>query len=208
MAFAKKRKVLIRFLRLVLEAISPKLRSTTRLHLFGVTRLDHVTRFASHGVVSFDSTSPLRQAFKENRDSYHAKDRTYVAIRVPQVDINTRLKNRILSGEVDQSEAFRLERECLDALRKFDCRRFPRKDLVQLLAEYQHLFGGMRNYSDEYDELLRDRPWKDCKCSICQHLGINVVIFRGAERNRRRGFHNVYVMYNKLKCIRRRTAVA
>jgi queuine/archaeosine tRNA-ribosyltransferase len=192
----------------VLEEISPKLKTTTRLHLFGVTRLDHVARFISHGVVSFDSTSPLRQAFKEDRDNYYAKDRTYVAIRVPQVDINTKLKNRILSGEVNQSEAFRLERECLDALRKFDRRRFPRKDLVQLLAEYQQLFGGMRNYSAEYDELLRDRPWKDCRCSICQHLGINVVIFRGAERNRRRGFHNIYVTYNKLRRIRRRSAVA
>jgi queuine/archaeosine tRNA-ribosyltransferase len=192
----------------VLEAVSPKLKPTTRLHLFGVTRLDHVNRFASHGVVSFDSTSPLRQAFKEDRDNYYSKDRTYVAIRVPQVDVNTRLRNRILSGEVEQAAAFRLERECLEALQQFDRRRFPRKDLVQLLAEYQDLFGGMRNYSADYEELLRDRPWKDCRCSICQQLGINVVIFRGAERYRRRGFHNAYVTHNRLKRIRRRTAVA
>ena len=190
----------------VLEAVSPKLRSSTRLHLFGVTRLDHVKRFANHGVVSFDSTSPLRQAFKEDRDNYYAKDRTYVAIRVPQVDVNLNLKKKILSGEVDQREAFRLERECLDALRQFDRRRFPRKDLVRLLSEYQHLFGGSRNYAADYEELLRDRPWNDCRCSVCQELGINVVIFRGAERNRRRGFHNVYVTYQRLKRIRRKSA--
>ena len=192
----------------VLEVISPKLKSTTRLHLFGVTRLDHVKEFSKYGVVSFDSTSPLTQAFKEDRDNYYGKRRKYAAIRVPQVDVNTKLKNRILSGEVKQSEAFRLERECLDALQKFDRRRFPRNDLIQLLAEYQHLYGSSRNYTTEYEQVLKDRPWKDCRCAVCQELGINVVIFRGAERNRRRGFHNVYVTYNRLKRIRGKSAVA
>lgn len=188
----------------VLEAVSPKLKPSTRLHLFGVTRLDHVKRFAAHGVISFDSTSPLRQAFKEDRDNYYGKDRNYAAIRVPQVDVNVKLKNRILSGEVSQAEAFRLERECLEALQKFDRRRFPRRDLVPLLIEYQHLCGGTRNYTTEYDDLLRDRPWKECPCAVCRRLGIHVVVFRGAERNRRRGFHNVYMTYDRLKRIRRR----
>ena len=192
----------------VLEVISPKVKPTTRLHLFGVTRLDHVKEFSRYGVVSFDSTSPLTQAFKEDRDNYYGKKRKYAAIRVPQVDINVKLKNRILSGEVKQAEAFRLEKECLDALRQFDRRRFPRSDLVRLLAEYQQLFGGSRDYTAEYDTLLHDRPWKDCRCAVCQKLGISVVIFRGAERNRRRGFHNVYVTYNRLKRIRARFAVA
>jgi hypothetical protein len=34
--------------------------------------------------VSFDSTSPLRQAFKDDKDNYYTMDRTYTAIRVPQ----------------------------------------------------------------------------------------------------------------------------
>lgn len=187
----------------VLNAVSPRKRSETRIHLFGVTRLDHVKRFQEHGVISFDSTSPLRQAFKEDKDNYYSKDRTYVAIRVPQVDVNVKLKKKIMSGEVRQEEAFRLERSCLDALRQFDRRRFPRKDLVDLLVEYQSLFGSVKNYAQAYDETLQDRPWKDCKCAVCQALGINVIIFRGAERNRRRGFHNVYFTYEKLKRIRR-----
>ncbi len=190
----------------VLESVSPKLKPSTRLHLFGVTRLDHVKEFARHRVVSFDSTSPLTQAFKEDRDNYYGRRRKYSAVRVPQVDINMKLKNRVLSGEVKQAEAFRLERECLDALRQFDRRRFPRRDLIELLNEYQQLFGGTRNYSAEYEVLLKDRPWKDCRCAVCQELGIDVVIFRGAERNRRRGFHNVYVTYNRLKRIRARVA--
>ncbi len=190
----------------VLEAVSPKLKPPTRLHLFGVTRLDHVKEFAQHSVVSFDSTSPLTQAFKEDRDNYYGRRRRYSAIRVPQVDINLKLKNRVLSGEVKQAEAFRLERECLDALRRFDRRRFPRRELIELLNEYQQLFGGTRNYSAEYEILLKDRPWEECRCAVCRELKIDVVIFRGAERNRRRGFHNVYVTYNRLKRIRARVA--
>ena len=177
----------------ILERISPKLKPSTKLHLFGVSRLDHVKEFAKLGVVSFDSTSPLTQAFKEDRDNYYGAKRRYAAIRVPQVDVNIKLKNRILSGEVKQTDAFRLEGECLDALQKFDRRRYRRNELLELLLEYQQLFGSTRNYAAEYEEVLRDRPWNDCRCAVCKELGINVVIFRGAERNRRRGFHNVYV---------------
>ncbi len=192
----------------ILEPISPKLKSDTRLHLFGVSRLDHVREFAKHGVVSFDSTSPLTQAFKEDKENYYGADRKYAAIRVPQVDVNVNLKNRILSGQVKQSDAFRLERECLEALNLFDKHKFQRAALIELLIEYQSLFGGTRNYAAEYEVTLRDRPWKDCKCTVCEELGINVLIFRGAERNRRRGFHNVFVTYNRLKKIRGRIAVA
>jgi len=188
----------------VLESVKPKLKPDTSLHLFGVTRLDHIKRFAELGVISFDSTSPLRQAFKDDRDNYYGKDRTYVAIRVPQVDVNPKLKNKVMSGEVDQGKAFKLERECLEALRQFDRRRFPRPDLIQLLHDYRQLFGAeSKNQSANYEELLKDRPWQDCPCNVCQQLGINVVIFRGAERNRRRGFHNVFVTYQRLKKIRR-----
>src|SRR5690606_13451892 len=104
-------------------------------------RLDHVKRFAQHGVVSFDSTSPLTQAFKEDKENYYGAKRNYAAIRIPQVDVNVNLKNRILSGEVRQADAFRLERECLDALQQFDRRRIARGDLIELLIEYQQLCG-------------------------------------------------------------------
>ncbi|EMC3067100.1 tRNA-guanine transglycosylase, partial [Salmonella enterica] len=46
---------------------------------------------------------------------------------------------------------------------------------------------------------LGDRPWRKCECNICRSIGINVIIFRGAERNRRRGFHNIQVLYNRLQ---------
>ncbi|MEC1071403.1 tRNA-guanine transglycosylase DpdA [Priestia megaterium] len=50
-----------------------------------------------------------------------------------------------------------------------------------------------------YYELLTDQPWKKCPCSICKNVGVEVIIFRGNNRNRRRGFHNTFVFYNQLK---------
>ena len=43
-----------------------------------------------------------------------------------------------------------------------------------------------------------DLAWKHCGCTICKEIGIEVVLFRGAERNRRRGFHNLAVFCQRL----------
>ena len=53
----------------VLAAVKPALQSGVNLHLFGISRCDHIPQFAKHGVTSFDSTSPLRQAFKDDKDA-------------------------------------------------------------------------------------------------------------------------------------------
>ena len=50
-----------------------------------------------------------------------------------------------------------------------------------------------------YLQVLTDQPWKRCPCSVCKGIGVEVIIFRGNNRNRRRGFHNTYVFYNQVK---------
>ena len=50
-----------------------------------------------------------------------------------------------------------------------------------------------------YLQVLTDQPWKSCPCSVCKGVGVEVIIFRGNNRNRRRGFHNTYVFYNQVK---------
>ena len=50
-----------------------------------------------------------------------------------------------------------------------------------------------------YRETLEAKPWQSCECAICQKVGVETIIFRGANRNRRRGFHNLEVYYNHLK---------
>ncbi len=50
-----------------------------------------------------------------------------------------------------------------------------------------------------YKETLRERPWEQCDCAICTERGIEVVIWRGNNRNRRRGFHNTKRFYEEFQ---------
>lgn len=182
-----------------LQAANEVRKRSTRFHLFGVTRPLHIGRFQDFGVVSFDSTSPLRQAFKHDRENYYTLDGTYSAIRVPQVEGNQSLQSRIAAGEIDQREARRLEQACIKALRAYDSRVSTLSEVLALLREYDCLFDGRKDRTEDYREVLLNRPWKSCPCAICQQIGIDIILFRGAERNRRRGFHNVFVTYKRLQ---------
>ena len=174
-------------------------RSDTRLHLLGVNRLNQLKAFAAYGVVSFDSTSPLRQAFMDDRNNYHTVDRAYSAVRVPQVDGNARLAARVRSGEVDQDVARGAERRCLRALAEYDAgERRPLAPVLAALRAYQRIHDARTDRTEAYREVLEAAPWRQCPCEVCKQLGHHVILFRGAERNRRRGFHNVWTLYQRL----------
>jgi hypothetical protein len=169
----------------------------TQFHLLGITRRSNISQFASYGVTSFDSTSAFRQAFKDDKDNYHTADRTYTAIRVPQVDGYTPLKDKILAGEVDQDAAIQRERACLRALQEYDSGDTGIRQVIDALQLYNEILG-FEDHESVYREVLDDAPWKACPCSICAEVGINVLLFRGSERNKRRGFHNLYVFRRRL----------
>jgi hypothetical protein len=181
-----------------LGAINQIRRPDTRLHLLGITRTGHVNAFLDYGVTSFDSTSPFRQAFKDDKDNYYVLDGSYVAIRVPQVDGNTRLRARVGAGQVDQGVARALEGSCLEALRRFDRFEASVDEVTESLSRYATLIGEKKDRTEQYTRTLEARAWKDCGCDICTKIGIEVVLFRGAERNRRRGFHNLQVFSRRL----------
>ena len=103
-----------------LESIKSVRHPTTQLHLLGVTRCEHISRFREYGVTSFDSTSPLRQAFKDDKDNYYTRDRNFTAIRVPQIEGNPKLQARIRSGELCQDRTREMEQRCLRGLREYD----------------------------------------------------------------------------------------
>jgi len=154
--------------------------------------------FASLGTSSFDSTSPLRQAFKDDKDNYYTIDTTYAAVRVPQVEGNPKLGRQIKSGQVDFGKARTLEQRCLDVLARLDRGSAPLEEALDALRAYEVLYDPSVDRTEVYRRTLGDRPWKRCACEICQRLGIHVILFRGAERNRRRGFHNLYVFRQRL----------
>jgi hypothetical protein len=181
-----------------LEAIKAVRKPGTQLHLLGVTRTDQVESFAAYGVVSFDSTSPLRQAFKDDRDNYYTLDRTYTAIRIPQVEGNPKLQRRIRAGQISHDAARRLEQECLATFKTFDSGATSIEHLLEVLHRYEALYDPGADRSAVYRDTLEAEAWKNCPCEVCRALGYHVILFRGAERNRRRGFHNLWVFYRRL----------
>jgi hypothetical protein len=154
--------------------------------------------FAAYGVESFDSTSPFRQAFKDDHDNYYTTDRNYLALRVPQVEGNPKLKAAIRAGRIDNDRARLLEQRCLQFLNDYDIGGIGVGPVLEVLVAYSELFAP-RDRRGEYRDLLESAPWKSCPCGICASAGIHVVIFRGTERNKRRGFHNLHVFTQRLE---------
>lgn len=199
-----------------LRAIANVRLPTTRLHLLGVTRTGEWSQFAALGVASFDSTTPLRQAFKDDKDNYYTLDTlrpTWPAIRVPQVDGNARMLRCVMAGFIRQEEADALESGCLAALRRFEDGQANIDEVAERLERYEELFqvcedrlrppgkkpGKPKSRTAEIRATLAAAPWRQCPCAVCRDLRHHVILFRGAERNRRRGFHNIWVFYQRLQ---------
>jgi hypothetical protein len=185
----------------VLAGVAAVRRPETELHLLGLNRTDHVAAFREYGVTSIDSTSPLTQAFKDDRDNYYTPTRTYSAVRVRIADpkVTRELRQLMASGKLAQTEALRLEEEAWAALLGYAAGRVSLDDAVAAVLRYEAPFDTHAGNAARYRETLADRPWEKCGCAICAALGIHCVLFRGAERNRRRGFHNLYVTYRELQ---------
>jgi hypothetical protein len=156
--------------------------------------------FAANGVTSFDSTSAFRQSFKDDTDNFYALDWTYTALRVPQVDGNPKLKARIRAGQVPQGDALPLERHCLESLRGYDRGAVKIGPVLHALSDYDRLCDGTRkDRTETYRRTLEDQPWRSCHCGLCETVGIEIALFRGSERNKRRGFHNLHVFRQRLR---------
>jgi queuine/archaeosine tRNA-ribosyltransferase len=192
----------------VLMAIDQVRTPGIELHLLGITRVDSMVEFALYGVTSFDSTAPFRQAFMDDRDNYQTADGHFAALRVPQVDANVTLKRRVLAGEVDQGTLVKAEQNCLRTLEEVNKNPRATRKAIRALADYEALIGIKKSYLEEYERMLDARPWTKCSCTLCQEHGIQIAIFRGAERNKRRGFHNLYVFGHRMRDLHAKEEVA
>jgi hypothetical protein len=94
--------------------------------------------------------------------------------------------------------ARRLERRCLDRLRRFDRDQCSANAVIEAVGSYNELLGSGKDRTRQYLETLEARPWAECPCPVCKEIGVEVIIFRGADRNRHRGFHNLSVFARRL----------
>lgn len=182
---------IIAILEAVHQAVTAETDRHIDVHVFGVARLEATADFARLGVTSVDSASPLRTAWTDATKNYWSLDgKAYAAIRIP-----------VPKGHgPERPEADRLEAEALASVRAYAAGSSTQvKPVLDALQAYHHVVRPGKAFKRDHIELtLRDRPWDRCPCAVCQHRGVEVAIFRGNNRNRRRGFHNTYVFYELL----------
>ena len=115
------------------------------------------------------------------------------------------LKRAILAGAVSQKEALAAEREALRALRAYDGTSQARAACLDALGVYESVCQSKKSYLAAYEETLADAPWTRCACKLCHQHGIEIAIFRGTERNKRRGFHNLSVLAERMTALKSNT---
>lgn len=72
------------------------------------------------------------------------------------------------------------------------------RQIWPLVEDYAEWVGD-EGYLEAYESTLRNEPWRECNCPICEEFGIEVAIFRANNRNRRRGFHNTRRFYDLME---------
>jgi hypothetical protein len=179
------------------------------LHLLGVLRPKLQPLFRQLGVSSFDSASYLRKAWLRSDQNYLAADGAswYSTIRVP-ISTTTRMVEAAEEQGISGDNLRRMESACLSALHAFDGSPKSRKAVIDSVNAYGPLLerrGEDNHFVEKHCTLLTDRPWEKCRCTVCREVGIEIVVFRGAGRNKRRGLHNTWVFYHKILHGRKKT---
>jgi hypothetical protein len=182
------------------QKVREKIPTDVSIHVLGVARLDWMNAFAEAGVQSVDSASYLRQAWMRVNQSYTSFDGPYAALRIPEAGKSFRAKNMEGHAELTESQILKMEQAALNAVRAYGAKKGSMADALEALLEYDQFVTADRvDMRAAYLRTLSDRPWEKCGCAICQKDGVEVAIFRGNNRNRRRGFHNTYVFYRLLQ---------
>ena len=168
------------------------------IHLFGIYRPKLQALFRELRVDSFDSASYFRKAWLRSDQNYLAADgQWYAALRVPMTsDGRTRSRLREMDLDIDELEV--QERKVLRLLSQYDNYEVNLNEVLEAILDYDsHLARSSETESmrAKYKRTLTDRPWRNCHCIFCESLGIHMLIFRGANRNKRRGAHNTLMLY-------------
>lgn len=203
-------------IKVVLSAIRERIQPDTKIHLLGFAKADSIHEFTGFGITSFDSTSPLIRAFKDEKANYYSEGSDgklsyYTAIRIPQAIENARLMQGIKRGTFSAEDLQLRERRALGELRAFDRGASTVAATLDAVMDYhQFLLRGNGATIEQQDKALgktaalvqrtlEHQPWKQCGCDVCRAIGVEVIIFRSSNRNKRRGFHNLGVYHRHLR---------
>ena len=211
-------------IKLCLEAIRGAVPSSTRLHILGFAKAEDIESFHSYDIASFDTTSPLIRAFKDAKQNYYLPGtgtglRYFTSIRIPQAIENPKLQRSVKKGVFKAEELVRLEAAALGAMRAFDRGEAELEDTLLNIITYSAALVEEQPYEDcagsvalsrlaeRYRHTLVERPWRQCGCAICEAASVDVIIFRGSNRNKRRGIHNLAVYKHHIERLDLKRAV-
>ena len=171
------------------------------VHLFGIYRPKLQALFRELKVDSFDSASYFRKAWLRSDQNYLGADgQWYAAIRVPMTK-DGRTQKRLEKMNADIELLAQHERVVLKLLSQYDNEQVGVGEVLDAVLAYDRNLARSsetKSMREKYKRTLTDRPWRKCKCTFCGELGIHMLIFRGANRNKRRGAHNTLMLYGDL----------
>jgi hypothetical protein len=198
-----------------LAALRDALPARVRLHLLGFGKIEELASLEEFGVTSFDTTSPLLRAFKDAKKNYWMRTpggdlSYYTAIRIPQATENNKLKQKALEGSLNQEDVRLLEDAALNGVRAYAAGNLSLDQGLDAVMDYWAALNWDEEVSPSrradaaarqrkvYASTLTDRPWEHCGCRVCREAGVEALIFRTSNRNKRRGIHNLHVFHTHL----------
>jgi hypothetical protein len=124
----------------------------------------------------------------------------YAAVRVPPIQREggesfTAKASKLIAKGWTLEKLQKEEKKSLAALRAFDQGHLGIDETLEAVLAYDQLMGGDARNAPHYRRVLEDKPWQACPCDVCKSTGIDVIVFRRNNRNRRRGFHNTWWFY-------------
>jgi hypothetical protein len=202
----------------VLTAIKSQVSPNLKIHLLGFAKADQIHEFVKYNITSFDSTSPFIRALKDAKRNYFSQRPEggldyYTAIKIPQATVSNELNNASKRGYLHQETLIESEQSALRALRLYDQDATTLDVAMEAIKAYTIISNDIKNksqaanvaemnkYLERIYQALKDRKWKSCDCRVCKTASLEVMIFRCSNRNKRRGFHNLWVYYNHLQRI-------
>ena len=138
---------------------------------------------------------------------------------MPQAIENPKLQRAVKKGAFRAEELVRLETLALGSLRAYDRDELGLEETLHHVLVYSAPLVEGKPYEDcaaspllarlaeRYRATLAERPWKQCSCKICTQTAIDVIIFRGSNRNKRRGIHNLAVYQDHIERLDLKRAV-
>lgn len=184
------------------QDLRPGIREKLWIHLFGIFRPNLQEFIQTSQISSFDSATYFRKAWLRSNQNYLGKDgEWYSAIRVPMTS-DPRTIKRLKQSGLSISKLEKLEQKALKALHDFAKGHISLTSTLDAIYEYDSLLNRNSESAEKmirnYEKTLSNRIWEECNCPACQKTGIDVIIFRGCNRNKRRGAHNTLQLYNNI----------